>query len=69
MRTKRRWTLRTRSSAGEVAMLVIEVPQGRGCVYASLGDRAIEMEPETVSRLVEMYRQAQRVALQDRGTW
>lgn len=61
--------MHVRVSSGEEAMLVIEAPAGTGKVHASLGTTAIVLDPQDVSRLVDLYRLAQSVALQDRGTW
>ena len=69
MRTMRRWALRVLDSDGQDVMLVIQVPQGRGVVCASLGKKQIELPPRTVSRLIEAYREAQLIALQERGGW
>lgn len=68
MDRKRRWTMRVRDGAGEAALMVIAAP-GDGTVRASLGTTAIQLDPQDVSRLVSLYRQAQVTALQDRGTW
>lgn len=50
-------------------MIVIEVPKGRGMVFASMGRQQVALPPVTVSRLIEMYREAQTVAMQERGDW
>lgn len=61
--------MHVRLSNGADGMLVIEAPTGAGKVHASLGTTAIVLDPKDVSRLVDLYRLAQSVALQDRGTW
>jgi hypothetical protein len=57
-----------RDAAGAAALMVIETP-GDGTVRASLGRTAMTLDPREVSRLVDLYRLAQSVALQDRGRW
>ena len=67
--TGRRWTMPVRQPNGEPGHLVVHVPRGRGLVYASLGNAAIALEPQDVSRLRQRDADALAVALQDRGTW
>lgn len=61
--------MRVRTADGEPAMLVIAVPKGDGAVWASLGKTAVKLDPTDVSKLVELYRAAQTVAMEDRGRW
>jgi phage terminase large subunit-like protein len=65
---RKRWTLRVADSLGQTNLLVIEVPAD-GTVRASLGSTAITLEPERVSRLIELYRAAQLEAIEVRGRW
>lgn len=62
--------MRVRDGNGAPAMLVISVPPDDGTVRASLGTSSMILDsPADVSKLVELYRLAQAVALQDRGHW
>jgi hypothetical protein len=61
--------MRVRDGAGAERLLIIEVPAGSGEVRASLGTTAIALTPQDVSRLRDLYLQAQAVAMQDRGEW
>lgn len=61
--------MRVRDGNGQPAVLVVHVPPDGGTVRASLGSTAIELDPADVSRLVDIYRLAQTVALHDRGSW
>lgn len=53
---------------GRDAVMVIAAPSD-GTVRASLGGTAITLTAAEVSKLIELYRLAQVVALQDRGRW
>lgn len=61
--------MRVRDGSGASAVLVIYVPPDSGTVRASLGDVAIELEAEDVSKLCLLYRHGQAVALEERGGW
>ena len=59
--------MRVMTSADEPAMIVIEARDG--VVHASLGTTSIQLPPNAVSRLINLYREAQTVAIQQRGGW
>lgn len=63
--TRRRWVVRVHDQAGR--MIAIEVRDGK--VWAAIGDTGVQLDPADVSRVIAAYRQAQAVALQDRGRW
>lgn len=65
----RRWIMPVRQPSGQTGHLVVHVPRGKGLVYASLGQTAVALEPEDVSRLRQIYAEALAVAFEDRGTW
>lgn len=67
MTDQRRWSVRVRDVRGAEQELHIAVPGGDGIVWAWMGLARIQLDPKAVSELVAAYRQAQAVALQDRG--
>lgn len=62
--------MRVRDGGGKPALLVISVRADDGTVRASLGTTSMILDdPAAVSKLVDLYRLAQAVALWDRGRW
>lgn len=67
---KRRWRIRLSDGAGGEHVLTVEVPRGTcGVVHAHVGGLRFTFTPEDLSKLRQLYGEAQAVALWNRGRW
>lgn len=66
---RRRWVLRVTDRDGREQHLVVEVPVNDGLVFLSLGGTTARLDAEWMSRLRQIFGEAQARALLDRQRW
>lgn len=64
---RRKWTIRAAQPDGSEVWTTVEVREG--LVYVHRSAQMIVLSPEHMNRLLEVFREAQAVALYDRGRW